>query len=342
MKNKKYILSFLLFVLLFGITYFYIFRRYDFKLLINTLRFCDIKFVILGLISMIMYPLFESIFIKRFFRYLGCNVSFYQALGYTFTEIYFSGITPSSTGGQPVQMLEMKRDNIPYSKSTTVVIFNTIMYKVTLIFLLILSLIFFSKDIFCEFRLFRWLVIGGSLFNILFILFLISLLYSDSVINFVKRCFNYIVNHVRIIRNKDKLIDKFDKTINEYKDASLVIKGNYKIVIESFIILLLQRISILSIGYFVYRAFGFNEYGFGLIIAFQVFITIASDFVPTPGGVMIAEGIMISINKFLYGVVSDVPAMLLHRSISFYFLIVISFVFYLIFHYDKKRNCIKK
>lgn len=338
MKNKKYILSFLLFILLFGITYFYIFRKYDFNLLINTLKSCNILYIILGLISMIMYPVFEAIFIKRFFKYLDCDVSFYQALGYTFTEIYFSGITPSSTGGQPVQMLEMKKDNITYSKSTTVVIFNTIMYKMTLIFLLVLSLIFFSKDIFSKFSLFKWLVIGGSLFNILFILFLISLLYSNKVINFVKKCFNYIVRHIKIIKNKDKLIEMFDKTINEYREASLVIKGNYKMVIESFVILLLQRISILIISYFVYRSFGFNEFNIFLIIAFQVFITIASDFVPTPGGVMVAEGIMISINKYLYGNINDVSAMLLQRSISFYFLIIISFIFYLIFHYDKKRR----
>ena len=67
MKNKKYILSFLLFILLFGITYFYIFRKYDFNLLINTLKYCDILYIILGLISMMMYPVFEAIFIKRFF-----------------------------------------------------------------------------------------------------------------------------------------------------------------------------------------------------------------------------------------------------------------------------------
>ena len=82
MKNKKYILSFLLFILLFGITYFYIFRKYDFNLLINTLKYCDILYIILGLISMMMYPVFEAIFIKRFFKYLVCVVRFYHNLVY--------------------------------------------------------------------------------------------------------------------------------------------------------------------------------------------------------------------------------------------------------------------
>lgn len=337
-KNKKYILSFLLFILLFLLTYFYIFRRYDFNLLIQILKECNTTYILLAVLCMILYPVFEAIFIHMFSKNLGCNISFYKALGYTFTEIYFSGITPSSTGGQPIQMLEMKKDKIPYYKSTTIVIINTIIYKLTLVFLLILSLIFYHKEIFDKFYIFKYLVLFGSIFNILFVLLLIALLYSKRAINFIKKIIIYIINHISLVKNKEKYIENISRTIDKYKNISSDIKENKPLLIKSFIILLLQRLSILLVSYFVYKSFGLNKYSIFLIIAFQVCIISASDFIPTPGGIMVTEGIIIAINKYLYTDFNDISAMILQRSINFYLLMIISFIFYIIFHYDKRRN----
>ena len=338
MKKRKYFLSFLLFFILFLITYFWIFRCYDFKFLVDSLKLCDIKYIVFAVLSMCMFPLFEAIFLKSMARDMGIKISFYKAFGYVFTEIYFSGITPSSMGGQPVQMYEMNRDGIKYYKSSIIVLLNTVIYKCTLVFLLVLSLIFYGSYIFSYSTLFNVLVLIGLVMNVLIILFFISLVYSRRIINFTKRIFMWFVRRFKFIRNKNDVFEKFDKTVSKYNDLSDFTRKRPFIFVKSFIILLMQRVSFLLVSYFIYKSFGLDTFSAFLIIAFQVCIVMAGDFIPTPGGVMVYEGIILSINELLYGKGFALSSMLLQRSINFYLLILISFIFYLFFHYDKKRK----
>lgn len=338
MKKKKYALSLLLFIVLFLVTYFWIFKNYDVNMLIKSLSLCDFKYILLAVFSILMFPLFEAIFLISISKDMGIKMSLYKALGYVFTEIYFSGITPSSMGGQPIQMYEMKRDGIDYYKSSIIVLLNTIIYKFTLIFLLILSLVFYGRLIFGFSSVFNILIILGFLLNLVVIIFFISLVYSKKTIKFTERMVDFFINKFGFIKNKDIKKKRFDEMVNKYNDLSNFTKDRPIIFVKSFIILLFQRISFLLVSYFIYKSFGLNDYSIFAIIAFQVCIVIAADFLPTPGGVMVLEGIILSVNELLYKKDYVLSSMLLQRSISFYLLILLSFAFYLIFHYNKKRG----
>lgn len=109
-------------------------------------------------------------------------------------------------------------------------------------------------------------------------------------------------------------------------------------VMWTVLYILMQRISFLLVSYFIYKSFGLDSFSIFLIIAFQVCIVMAGEFIPTPGGVMVYEGIILSINELLYGKGLALSSMLLQRSINFYLLMLVSFIFYLVFHYDKKRR----
>lgn len=338
MRKKKYVLSFILFIVLFLITYLWIFKYYDVNMLIKSLRLCNLKYILLAVLSILMFPLFEALFLISISKDMGIKMSLYKALGYVFTEIYFSGITPSSMGGQPIQMYEMKRDGINYYESSIIVLLNTIIYKFTLIFLLILSLIFYGKLIFNFSSVFNVLIILGFLLNLVVILFFISLVYSKRMVCFTKKVVYFFINRFGFIKNKELKKKRFDTMVNKYNDLSNFTKDRPFIFVKSFVILLFQRISFLLVSYFIYKSFGLNDYSIFLIIAFQVCIVIAADFLPTPGGVMVLEGIILSVNELLYKSDYVLSSMLLQRSISFYLLILLSFAFYLIFHYNKKRG----
>ena len=148
----------------------------------------------------------------------------------------------------------------------------------------------------------------------------------------------WFVRRFKFIRNKNDVFEKFDKTVSKYNDLSDFTRKRPFIFVKSFIILLMQRVSFLLVSYFIYKSFGLDTFSAFLIIAFQVCIVMAGDFIPTPGGVMVYEGIILSINELLYGKGFALSSMLLQRSINFYLLILISFIFYLFFHYDKKRK----
>lgn len=334
---KKYVLSAILFIVLIILTYVFVLKGCDFNLLIESIKNTNPFFIFLTILCVFGYVFFGSLFLKRILWYFGSKVSFYHTFGYIFTEIYFSAITPSNMGGQPVQMIEMKKDKISYQSSSVLVLFNTMMNRIVLIFIATIFFIIFNKEIFNINPFYNWVVILGYITTILVILLFAALIYSKKIANLLLKLSNYLIDHLKLIKNKDKLKNKLAKSLKEYQSCSKITKEKPKLVMESFIILFLQRISLLLASYTVYKAFGLNEYGILLIMAFQVCVTLGSDLMPTPGGVMINEGLLLSVNNMLYGESLALSGMLLLRSFNFYFLVIISALLYFVFHYIKRK-----
>ena len=106
--------------------------------------------------------------------------------------------------------------------------------------------------------------------------------------------------------------------------------------------MLLQRIALLLISYFVYLAFGFNNYSLWVVLAFQICVTLGSDLMPTPGGVLVNESLLLTVNNLLYGEALALSGMLLVRTLNFYLLVIISGIWYLFFHFRKNATNVKK
>lgn len=337
MIMKKYVLSAILFLILVFATYFFVLKGCDVNLLLNSLKNTNPWYIFLTMVMVFGYVFFGSLFLKRMLRYFGTKVSFYHTFGYIFTEIYFSAITPSNMGGQPVQMIEMKRDNIKYQNSSVLVLFNTMMNRIVLIFIATIFFLFYHKKLFGINAFYDWVVILGYITTILVIILFGCLIYSKRVAKLALKLSNFLIDHIKWIRNKDNLKEKISKSLSEYQSCSKVTKDNPKILFESFIILFLQRISLLLASYTIYLAFNLNELSLFLILGFQVCVTLGSDLMPTPGGVMINEGLLLAVNELIYKD-KALPAMLLLRCFNFYLLVIISGILYFIFHYVKRKN----
>ena len=66
-------------------------------------------------------------------------------ISYSFLGFFYSGITPSATGGQPMQLYEMKRDGNSVSSSTVVLMVTAVCYKLVLVCIGTFLLIFQGK-----------------------------------------------------------------------------------------------------------------------------------------------------------------------------------------------------
>ena len=57
---------------------------------------------------------------------------------------------------------------------------------------------------------------------------------------------------------------------------------------------------------------------------------------PFPGGVVVSENLLLLANEYLYGRSLAASGMVLLRSISFYGVVILSIIIYLLFHFRKK------
>ena len=63
----------------------------------------------------------------------GYKRKFRKALVYSTSDIYFSAITPSATGGQPASAYFMMNDKIPGAVTTIVLLVNLTLYTTSII-----------------------------------------------------------------------------------------------------------------------------------------------------------------------------------------------------------------
>lgn len=341
-KTKRYFLSIGLFIFLFIATFYFIFSKYSFSEFLMTLKSCDMRYIFLAFCSILFYLAFGSIFMKKLFAAFDVKISVLQSLCYNCIEIYFSAVTPSSTGGQPVEAYYMARDKIPYRKSTVVVLINTILYKAVIVLLGVAGMIVYPNLIFRNGWVFTSLMFGGLVINIVVILLFSFLIYSNTLPKKIMKFGIRVLSFFHLLNPEDRKrkTEEIDVVLKDYHQCAEFTKKNPMLMFQSFVYIFCQRLAQFLISYFIYRAFHLSGYSFLAILFLQVAITQATDCVPFPGGVMVGETLTYQINSLIYGVSLAFSSMLLLRGISFYFLVFLSSIFFVIYHFvgGKKKH----
>lgn len=340
-KIKRYFLSIGLFLILFITTFYFIFSKYSIQEFLKSLTTCDLKYIFLALLCVMFYLGFGSLFLKKLFSAFGIKTSFFQSLCYNCIEIYFSAVTPSSTGGQPVEAYYMARDRIPYRKSTVVILINTILYKSVIVLLGVTGMLLYPTLLFQNGWIFTSLMLGGLILNVIVILFFSFLIYSDTLPKKIMKFGIRVLGFFHLLKKEEKTKKsaQIDEVLKDYHACAEFTKKNPSVMLKSFLLIFGQRLSQFLISYFIYKAFHLSGYSLMAILFLQVAITQATDFVPFPGGVMIGETLTYNINTLIYGASFAFSSMLLLRGISFYFLVFLSSILFVIYHFvGGKKN----
>ena len=337
MNIKKKIISTAIFLLLFFLAYYFVFRDYSITEFQQTLSKCNPLFIMIAICCVGLWVFLEAFFFKYIFKKLKYKITWHQAIGYVFTETYFSAITPSSTGGQPVQMVEMNKDKIPYRISSIVVLINTLLYKLALLVIVLIGFFLFYSEIKGLTPAFRGFALLGFIITTLLVVLFLCLLFSKKFIMKLVNFFYGILWKLKIKKKDKESQKKLEASIDEYRNVAKYIKNDKKTVIKSFLIIFGQRLSLLLVNYFIYKSFNVTGIPVLFAITIQAYLTIAADFIPVPGGVIISEALLIETNVVLG--ITDIAkgATLVFRNISFYFLVIVSLVYYMIFHYAKRK-----
>lgn len=117
--NLKMARNLLFFIALIVFTFWWIFRKQNMNDLFNTIKSANIWYLILGAFLMLCYHLTESYNLRSILMSLGeRKISIFKALKFTFIGFFFSSITPAASGGQPVEIYYMTKEDIPGPKAT--------------------------------------------------------------------------------------------------------------------------------------------------------------------------------------------------------------------------------
>ena len=319
-STKKTIRNFAVFVVLILLTLWVILKDQSITEIIDVFSNVKMQFVFIGILCMVVYLALEGINMRRTLKELGEKTSLKQCIKYSLIGFFFSSITPAASGGQPMQIYYMHKDNISVANSTLALLINLTSMQITTISLAIFSLIINYK--FMNRVLIILFCIGIFLNGSALVLLLISILsrrISKALIEFAVKILKFF--KVKNLYRKKK---KFLKELRLYQDSAKYVKNNRKLMLKIFITTIIQFSIYYSIAYWTYRALGFSQINIFELTSMQSVLFATVSGIPSPGAVGVSEGAFIEIFRNVYPTNMIKSATLIHRGINFYLYVLIS------------------
>ena len=316
------------------LTFVLIFKNYNYQNTIDIIFKTDIKFIFLAIIAMFLNIIFESINIKHILKTIGNEVSLRKMISYTLIGFFFSGITPASGGGQPMELYYMKKDNIPITSTTVALLLETCSFHIITIIFGLLGLIL-NYNLMT--RGFIYIFIVGLTLKLLLLLIMLICLFSKKLSNILVKL---LIKFLKLIKYSkiDEAIIGINNALKEYHNSSKHIKEHKGIFINSTLIVTIQVLMYYTVTYFIYRSFGLNTYGYLKIISLQALLFVSVASIPIPGAVGISETAFLKLYITIFGVANLASATILTRGVNFYLFMIISLFVVIINTITKKTS----
>ena len=118
--KKKAVFNILFLLLVFGLTVYGVFRGEDLESMMHSIRQAQWQWLVPGVALVLFFIWSESIIIWYMMKSYGTRLKKRSCFLFSSVGFFFSCITPSASGGQPMQIYYMKKEKIPIPVSTVV------------------------------------------------------------------------------------------------------------------------------------------------------------------------------------------------------------------------------
>ena len=317
-RRRTYVLSAVLLMALLTLTYRLVLKDYPLPSLRAAIDLADNWLLGLALLCAAGYVLGEAACIHTLLRALGQRLSYRSTLAISAVGVYFSAITPSSSGGQPAQVYYLSKRGVPAAQGTVTLLVVTVVYKAVLLLVGLPLALLDGPIVFIGLPYFRVLFVLGIVTNLVLITSCLLLMFSKKLVYRLTAWALRLMERLRLQKKSRQAREKLDRQLDEYHAAADFLRTHRRTVAGVAVYTVLQRLSVFSGAYCVYRAFGLRALNWLDVVAIQSAIALAVDSLPLPGAVGAAEGVFLGLYDSVYGPLLVVPALLLTRGAAYY------------------------
>ena len=285
--------------------------------------------LILCVVFMIGYWLSEASTIHVMLKSMHPKMKFWNSWLTTIIGQYFNCITPSSTGGQPMQAYYLVKFGVPLGCGITALLSRFIVYQFVLtgysIFTLAVGYKHFGDDL--QQKGLMPFVLIGFIINTAVIVALIAIaLFRKGTLKFANWLIS-LLTRMHIVKRPIKWRVYFTREVNKFYNNFKYLKKNIPLLLKSLFFTFIQLTLFLSISYVLYRGFGLEGTSLLQIISYQAYVLMISSFIPLPGAMGGAELGYHGFFKDIFGEHYVNTAMMLWRIMTCYLPIIVGLFF---------------
>ena len=325
-SRKKIIFNGVFLAVVFALTIYGVFHGEDLSSMMDAIHRADKRWLVPGIALVAFFIWGESIIIWYMMRSSGICLKKRTCFLFSSVGFFFSCITPSASGGQPMQIYYMKKEKISIPVSTVILMIVTITYKLVLVVIGVGIAIFgrgflhkYLEGILPVFYL-------GLALNIFCVTFMTILVFHPLLAKAILVKGMKLLERLHLMKKKEGRLKKLEDSMDTYRNTAAYLKNNPFVIVKVIGITFIQRMALFAVTWFVYQAFGLHGTGFWEILFLQAVISVSVDMLPLPGGLGISETLFLNIFSPVFGGLL-LPGMVLSRGLGYYGELLISAVF---------------
>ncbi len=315
MKILKSIKKNTILLLIITIIVLYVVLKDDLNDIVEAFKHIDIKYILVALIFYFFY-----IVSKGYVNYKITNdkkkLTLMEAIKHNMIAQFFNGITPFSSGGQPMEIYMLTEHDISVAKATSQTIQSFIFYQIALVICGIFAVIYnFIFHIFPKVKLLQNLLIIGFAINVAVALGLVLISYSKTIANKISDITIKIAKRFKKNINEEEIRTKF----NDFHECGKSLRKRKNLYIMGIILNVVSLLCLYSIPLFILYSMGdFNSLSMVDTLTSSAYVYVIGAFVPIPGA---SGGIEYGFTQFFGNFISlsKISAvLLLWRFITYY------------------------
>lgn len=314
------------FLLLLGLTFYILLKDQDPALLWTALGQAKLPWLGVGAACMVLFFCCEARNIQTGLAMFHAPAPYRSCLLYGITGFFFSSVTPSASGGQPMQLYSMCRDGHPPAPSALALLTEFFSFQLAAVTLAGFGLVLHWKQLMAlETSAFLCFLVGAGC-NLLVVLVLGGAVFS-------RRCLPRVWGWLMIPARRlfPRRVQGWEawgrKQWQDLRQCTQCYATHKKQMAQMFLVSLLQLAAYHSVPFWVYLAFGLSGQSLPAVMGLQAVLFLSVSSLPLPGAVGLSEGGFLLLYRAMFPAALLPGAMMLSRAVSFYLFLLLAGLF---------------
>ncbi len=307
----------------------------DFTNILATLQHANHLWIIIALFCYFTGLALEAKAYQEIIQEYQYDYSFKKSYKMLLITKFFNGITPFSSGGQPMQIYMLKKDGIRLTKATNIIIQNFIIYQAALVTFGLIAIGFNQYFQFFEkVSLLKNLVMIGFFINTMVMIGLIIISFSSKFNHFIVEKGISLLAKLKLVKNKEEKQAAWREKVDDFHEGAEYLKKNKMLCIRTFLYNMIYLTFNYGMPYFVFLSLVDHTTLPSLpltpltAICSSAYVAIIGSFVPIPGASGgIEYGYLRFFGNFMGGTLLK-ASLLIWRTISYYLPMIIGAILF--------------
>lgn len=323
LKRNRFSFNYIFIGLSLVVLFIYVFMVDDLSAIGRSIREIKPLWLVLSALCIALYWLCECWVLHVMTKKQHPSLRFADTFRITMIGQFFNCVTPSASGGQPMQAYYLVRLGVPLSVATAGLIARFIVYQSMLVLTCTAALLFRLSYFVSRISGFILVALIGFLMNLIVIAFFFGVAYFEEATKRSVRLLARALVKLRLIKkaSRDTILDRLDREVKSFSESfNSMMRGERNLLLKSCGMSFAQILFYLLIPYCIYIGFGFPfSWGeFLTMLTATAFVSMTSSLVPLPGSSIAAEGSFFMFFGLFFPAGALSIAMLIWRLVSFY------------------------